>query len=933
MKKKITRIWSIGLVLVLAASLLLSAAPVSAKELAWGTEGTPGTTGLKILSETAISQGDVDDFAIGPDGTTLWATSAENNKLYKSTDGGWTWSSKTLPTGLTTPSGVAIAPDDADLVAVWGDTTEVYVTTNGGSSWGSLGTVQETGGAAATGLRDIAISAEDSGKHYVAVAGIEAGPLGNIWYFNIGAAAPAWTEINDKTGWGFAATTDVRAIEFSPNFASDFILLALSIDPGTPQVSLEMYSFNQSMWNASAGFTSYPVQIYTNAALSALSAADIALSPDYLGSDDAMRIAFGAIDVDVAAGDGIYRMKDTSVKAIKTGSGNDAGSVSYDGTNLVAGQAGGGNAIWRSDDPLASSPTFSTTSSLKRPGGATNVVVAWNGADVLAGTKGNDSCFAISRDNGKSFNGISLVDHPIGLGAIEDIAVSPDGSKLYLVSNDATDLRVWRKASTWESVMAVAGTTGYIVRIAPEDADTVYVAKTAGTTLYYSSEAGDTKWFQRACRYSMQDLTLESSDVLYAAVSADSKVSKSTNSGFTWASSKSANFAGAGNINSIRSLGEDLLIAGSAAGYVSYSTDGNSSWSKISKQLGNAAATVVTASGLADGDFIYTATAANTTLVSRWELGSSTAWKDMAAGVPATEQASGIELVNDTLYVATNDPGNYSTIYRSINPTGDTPAWQTTDSSAAGGEIFGGTSSPDSLITTEGSVKLWLVDTSPAAGTADDEVWTYTDTISATADGPTLAGPADGAEIRVNPVSGATYTVSLSWSRLSKATKYDVDIALDSGFNEKLGVSTTGTPTAGTSASTVSLVVAGSNFMPETTYYWRVRVNSASPLRSAWSSTRSFTITALPEAEPPVVVQAPPPAPIIEVPEAPAITLQPPEIVLPAPPPAPPEIVIPAAPPPAAPAIPAWAIYAIIIIGAVLVIALIVLIMRTRRAV
>ncbi|MBU2535770.1 MAG: hypothetical protein KKD83_06360, partial [Chloroflexi bacterium] len=600
MKKKITKIWGIGLVVVLAASLLLSAAPVSASELAWGTEGTPGTTGLKILHETTAAQGDVTEFVIGPDGTTLWAVSVENTKLYKSTDGGATWSSKTLPTGLTTPRGVAIAPDDANMVAVWGDTIGVYVTTDGGSSWGSLGTVQETGGAVATGLRDIAISTEDSGKHYVAVAGIEAGPLGNIWYFNIGAAAPAWTEINDKTGWGFAATTDVRAIAFSPNFASDFILLALSIDPGTPQVSLEMYSFNQSMWNASAGFTGYPVQVYTGVGLSALSAADLGLSPDYLGSDDSMRVVFGAIDVDVAAGDGIYRMKDTSVKALKTGTGNDAGSIAYDGTNLVAGQAAGGSAIWRSADALASSPTFSTTSSLKRPSptGSTNPVVAWNGADVLAGTTGVDSCFAISRDNGKSFNGISLIDHPIGAGAIEDMAVSPDASKFYLVTNDGTDLRVWRKASTWESVLSIAATTGYIVRIAPEDADTIYVGKTAGTTLYYSSEGGDTKWFQRACRYNVQDLALESSDVLYAAVSADSKVSKSTNSGFTWASSKSCDFAGAGNVNSIRSLGEDKLIAGSAAGYVSYSTDGNSSWTKISKQLGDAAATVVTASGL-----------------------------------------------------------------------------------------------------------------------------------------------------------------------------------------------------------------------------------------------------------------------------------------------------------------------------------------------
>jgi len=122
--------------------------------------------------------------------------------------------------------------------------------------------------------------------------------------------------------------------------------------------------------------------------------------------------------------------------------------------------------------------------------------------------------------------------------------------------------------------------------------------------------------------------------------------------------------------------------------------------------------------------------------------------------------------------------------------------------------------------------------------------------------------------------------------------------------------------------------------MPETTYYWRVRADATGPIYSPWSAVRSFTIGTLPEAAAPVIIRQPPPAPVIEVPPAPEIVLQPPDIILPAPPaPTPaPEIVIPAAPAPA-PAVPSWAIYAIIIIGAVLVIALIVLIMRTRRPV
>ena len=183
----------------------------------------------------------------------------------------------------------------------------------------------------------------------------------------------------------------------------------------------------------------------------------------------------------------------------------------------------------------------------------------------------------------------------------------------------------------------------------------------------------------------------------------------------------------------------------------------------------------------------------------------------------------------------------------------------------------------------------------------------------------------------MNPVSGKAYDVALTWERPSKAKRYELQVALDSGFAEKIAGGTITVPsTANTTASSVSYVLDGSNLMPGTTYYWRVRVKGDSPVKSPWSSTRTFTVGTLPEEAPPVVVEQAPP-PVIEVPPAPEITLQPPEIVLPEPPPAQ-EIVIPA-PVQAPPPIPSWALYVIIIIGAVLVIALIVLIMRTRRPV
>jgi hypothetical protein len=99
------------------------------------------------------------------------------------------------------------------------------------------------------------------------------------------------------------------------------------------------------------------------------------------------------------------------------------------------------------------------------------------------------------------------------------------------------------------------------------------------------------------------------------------------------------------------------------------------------------------------------------------------------------------------------------------------------------------------------------------------------------------------------------------------------------------------------------------------TYFWRVR--ALLPVQGDWSTIANITIAeAVPVVvpTPPVVIQQMP-APIINIPAAPPAQ----------------QIVIPAQP--AEKVINPTYIWAIIIIGAVLVIAVIVLIVRTRRTV
>jgi len=132
----------------------------------------------------------------------------------------------------------------------------------------------------------------------------------------------------------------------------------------------------------------------------------------------------------------------------------------------------------------------------------------------------------------------------------------------------------------------------------------------------------------------------------------------------------------------------------------------------------------------------------------------------------------------------------------------------------------------------------------------------------------------------INPV--------FNWGALKWATSYKFQLASDAAFSDTLVDATLGNVTS--YAYTEGLDYEG-------TYYWRVKGISATS-STDWSAGTGFTTMA--EPEPPVVVEE----------------TQPPQIVIP--------------PAETTEITPSW-IYAIIAVGAILVIAVIVLIVRTRR--
>ena len=908
MKSKLAKIWGVGLVLVLMIGLMAWSAPIAADTLEWDTEDGPEEFEAIDIVDIAVSEGGLVTYVV-TGGITL----------YVSTDAGESWEDATVvedPEDALTvlsPTVCAVAPDDVKYLAVAAnqdgtDNGTVYITEDGGATWDTLGAI-----AADFIVYDVAVSMESGDSRFVAVAGVGGGAA-EVWYYEIGALGADWTEISDGTYTGWADDQEVAgAVAFSPNFNSDEILLVVTQDDAAAVFYLEVFSFNTEDWNDSVGgFSSdYPLDLDTEAAADAddLIAADIAPSPDYLGSDDDLRQVFVGIAGDATTakdGDGIFLCDDDSVDALEYG--ELIHSIDFDGTNLVAG-AEDSTTVFYSSDPLEGEDAdVDSSSSSKSPGGETACTARFVGSTVVAGTVGDDSAFAVSDDMGDNFNDLTLIQGE--LGEIMDFAISADGSAMYLLTADnATDDDVslwsynddnelWERVRFFDDYNASVGTDyqKLIVRVAPDDPDVVYLAEVDSTTMFYSSDGGASKWNNRSSRYTIKDLAVETTGEVLYVLTTNGYVSKSVNTGFTWGGKETSGQAGDYNITS---LGEDLLIVGgdAAADSVSYSTDGNADWTDLD-EIDEAGNVQVCAEGLSEGDYLFAVTDAANSGIYWLELGEDD-WEDDLGALTNDHTARGIALADGILYVLSEN-GTNSRLTRFLDPWGDSEGDEST--AEAAGELF--TATPSALRVSEGSNNMWAV--SDGA-----ELFNYEDTISHV--GPTLKSPANGFTVPMNEISGEPANVNLVWESPSdEVGEFEWEIALDEDFDEGLDddVVTNGFD----EGDTVNELIDGDDLVPGVTYYWRVKVTD--PVESPWSEARSFTVAEA-DAPAPVAIQPAAPAPeiTVEVPAAPAVTLPAPVVQIPE----------------MAPAIPSSLLWAVVVIGAILVIALIVLIVRTRK--
>lgn len=196
-------------------------------------------------------------------------------------------------------------------------------------------------------------------------------------------------------------------------------------------------------------------------------------------------------------------------------------------------------------------------------------------------------------------------------------------------------------------------------------------------------------------------------------------------------------------------------------------------------------------------------------------------WPEEILGLESANVVSAANIVmspDGTFYITSDD----EPVARCINPAApdeperDAPYFE---------EIFEGwddsPGDPFTLRLTRGTAAnlLWTI----ATDDTPDEIWTYNDEIVA----PVLSGPADGSS------SGRELEVSVSWKSVPNADKYNVWWDIDPGFPN------VGEDVNNETVTTTSFRITG--LEPGRTYYWKVVVLPQEPAVSPFSARWSFT--------------------------------------------------------------------------------------------
>ena len=541
-------------------------------------------------SSTALSGGAATSVVIDPNnasvlyaGSGSWRASNSGSGVYKSTDGGGTWSqaSTGLPqaNGYTAVLSLAFAPGGATLYAGLFGSAGVYKTTDGGATWTEAA-------AGLNGKYVYALAVDSAGTVYAAAGGV----------YRLAAGATSWTAAVSNPGDTRALVLDsstapatvyagtygygvFKSTDGGANFASltagmsavcprggEIYGTALGLDPGVSPPALYVgEAFGCGLLTSPDGGATW---------------AKVAGAPSRIPGLQVLRAGPALSIYAAAAAGGVSVSSDGGLTwaASNPQPGNETVALAVDPLNHSTVYAGssGGRALFKSTDGAV---TWSTANA-----GFSNARVY-----ALATDPHNGALHALALQYGIFVSadlGASWTDETFGIGSaalsagsslIVDGSTTP--STLYLAANCGGVWKMPSGGAGWTQLNEGFVST-CINALAADSAGTLFAGTGYGNGIYRRAPA-DPQWTQvTATASTIYALAVDPKDArsVYAGMQG-SGILRSGDGGATWSGAAGADFIWAFAFDPATT--PSTVYAGSLIYGVYRSGDAGASWSKI----------------------------------------------------------------------------------------------------------------------------------------------------------------------------------------------------------------------------------------------------------------------------------------------------------------------------------------------------------------
>jgi len=911
------------------------------ESLRWTQIDTPGSLTSR---NDIVSPSEVNRIAIGSDGKTFYAVDIVNanntngsRALYKSTDSGISWDdtvSRRLYQAMASAEqanfhvwNIATAPDDVNFIAVV--TNEgasnlphnVWLSKNGGVEW------KDTNCPAADNISALDVSLNYGGRD-IAIGTRTGAGGGTVWILK----AP---EYNNWINQSFSG--DILSLKFSLNYRNDGAIAIVYANTTGTYIDIGIHDLQADTTDWAVVYDSSPPEVAVTPGASPKANqvinADLELPSDFSGQALSLRRYYVSTDdAGITGSAGIYRIDNTVVyQLMSTAITNRICGITYYGNyasgKLLAGEVLGDPCsatvmTWFTDSPTtcpmpcwypAMKPLTGAAGTDNCTGsgyGNTQVVWSPDGSTVYAGTASSaalvpgagwpipyltgedldESAFSLSRNNGETWNQLSLIDTEIS--RLVDIAPAPDCSTVYLASvsdnvNCSGFDSVWRSQSSpignnWERVLCTpaadqpcaAGQTDLaILRLAGDKADgqLVFWAAIGTLKVMWSPDFGDYWSDTISPTLSVQDIAAEDSSTLYI-LSADGLVQKFTYGDTGWISQAlvlTGLDSGYSIATALTGLTPDndegyVIVGGGGIGVydVAYSTDGGNTFIPIMTLLPTRGNTMVVASAgfNASGEIF----AINTGGMYEWSiyydggtwsypLPEKDRWSILWGGPDWPTPVTGLTIARNGGFYFSDAFASY--VRWSFAGAGLDPLVSFGTDPTTRLRICGALESGE-------PTTVWLIDQRPY-NPPQGGVWRYIDDLAW--NGPTPTSPISNNSVKYDPISGRASQLDLTWDALSLSRGYRIQIAKDQDF--RLQVADIGATYGGPfyvppdlDAPALFIPPGGGTVRDENgntwtvptleaghTYYWRVMVQDVATgdaIQSPWSWREIFTVQA-----------------------------------------------------------------------------------------